>query len=253
MLIKHKEGFYQLKELILPGLIHGFSPKAFGNMSYKYGERGEVDSNRERFVAAVGFDNQQVVQVDLLHGTAVAIVGKGEALPLTKPKCIKNTDALITDKIGAVLWLLTGDCAPFIFYDAVKRIVALAHVGWKGAVGKLPVIVAARMLTQFGCKPENILIGIGPSIEKCCYVKPRPALQEVLPEWQNFLVMEKDKFRFDLNGFSVNELVKIGIPPQNIFWPSYCTKDHSDEFFCSQEETAGVVKPGRFATVIQMV
>lgn len=255
MLVKNKKGFYQLEKFLLPELIHGFSTKRFGNMAYKYGRKEGVDKNRLSFASVTGLHPARVVQMSLAHGTTVAVVDRANAGSLTSlEKVMPDTDGLITNASGVALWLLTGDCTPLLFYDPKRRVLGLAHSGWKGTVGKIGVMLVAKMEDLFGSRPEDIIVGVGPSIEKCCYVEDRPAAQESLPEWEEFILREgENKIRFDLNGFTIKQLLEIGIEKENIDCANYCTKDHADEFFCSQQETAGKAKPGRFATVIQMV
>ncbi|MBI3887478.1 hypothetical protein HY310_00225, partial [Candidatus Microgenomates bacterium] len=65
--------------------------------------------------------------------------------------------------------------------------------------------------------------------------------------------IEGNKRRYDLNGFTINQLKEIGIKAKNIFYESFCTKDHCAEFNCSQLETAGIDKPGRFATIVSLI
>lgn len=246
MLIKNKKGFYQVRELLLPGLVHGFSTKQFGNMSSKYGDRTTVDAARKKIADSIGVDIKNIAQMDLVHGTKVAVV--------RKPGLIAEVDGITTDTPQLPLWLLTGDCAPYILYDPKKKAIAAVHSGWMGTVGKIVPKTLSLMMINFDCKIKDILIGIGPSIEKCCYSNPRPNVEEFLPEWRGFIFNDSENSgRIDLNGFTVRELTELGIPKKNIFYSNYCTKDHSDEFFCSQEETAGVSRQGRFATVIQMI
>ncbi len=244
MILKNKDGIYQIKGLLLPGLIHGFSTKQFGNMALKYGSAKEVEINRQNFLKKLEIEDK-VAHAGLIHGTKVEIVNKSGLY--------ENVDGLITNSVSLPLRILTGDCAPFLFFDPSKKVIGVAHSGWRGTVAKLPTIMFAKMVINFGCKPENILIGIGPSIEKCHYVKGRPIFPEDFPDWNNFLAPEPEsKIRIDLNGFSIEQLIEIGAKKENIFYSSFCTYDHHDEFFCSQREKTGEDKPGRFATVIQM-
>lgn len=254
MIIENSLGVYQIEDLIRPEIIHGFSTKDHGNMAYKYGKKDDVSRNRLQFARLVGLDTEKVVQMDLVHGTKVAVVTSQDSGSLTQPKYQKETDAVITSDRRVALWLLTGDCPPYIFYDPRKMVIALAHSGWKGTVGKIVPKTVETMVNHFHCNIADILVGIGPSIEKCCYINLRPTLQESLSEWLKFATnINKRTARVDLNGFTINELGEIGLPRKNIFYSNFCTQDHSDKFFCSQEETAGKAPPGRFATVIQMV
>lgn len=243
MIVKNKKGVYQIQELLLPGLIHGFSPKSFGNMSFKYGEKEETGRNRQKFLASLDI-MADYAYAGLVHGTKVTVADKAGVYA--------ETDGLITSKIGLPLMLLTADCLPVLFFDPTKRVIGLAHAGYKGVIGKIFLSVIGKMVSVFDCKPKDIFVGIGPTIEKCCYVESRPLVQESLLEWQDFLSFkDNNTASIDLSGFTIEQLKNTGV--KQIFQANYCTKDHSDEFFCSQLETAGIEKPGRFATVILMV
>lgn len=245
MIIKNKKGFYEIEELKLPGLIHGFSTKTFGNMAYKYEEERQVNDNRRKFAQALEIDLGKVAQADLVHGTKVVVVKESGTA--------EGSDGLITNISGLPLLILTGDCAPYLFYDPQKKVIGLVHSGWKGTVGKIVLVALIKMVNVFGCEIEDVLIGIGPSIERCCYLNSRPNVEEFLPEWQNFIHNDDEKSAsVNLNGFTIEQLLDVGVPRKNIFFSSFCTKDHHDEFYCSQRETAGLDKLGRFATVIQM-
>lgn len=255
MLVKNKKDYYQISELVREELVHGFSTKQFGNMSYKYGNRDEVETNRLKYLSALGLVNNSFVQMNLDHGTNVCVVTEANGEKITsRNKILPKTDGIITDRPNLNLWMLTGDCAPFLFYDPKKKVIGLAHCGWRGTIGKLPLIMVLKMITEFGSGIDDILVGVGPSIEKCCYVEPVPAVQENLPEWREYINLGKNsRIRIDLNGFSIDQLAKAGVPRENIYFSNYCTKDHSDEFYCSQQETARTAMPGRFASVISMI
>lgn len=244
MISKNKDGIFQIKELLLPGLIHGFSTKKFGNMSFKFGEKDEVFANQKGFLNLLDI-NAEVAQPYLDHTTLVKKVDK--------PGIFPRVDGLITNQVGLPLLITTADCAPILLFDPKNRVIGLVHSGWMGTVGKISLIAIGKMIAEFKCQPENIIVGFGPSIEKCCFVENGAALQENLPEWKDYISVERgDKRRYDLNGFTINQLKEIGIKDDSIFYDSFCTKDHKNDFYCSQLETAGVEKPGRFATVILM-
>lgn len=255
MLVKDQQGFYKLSSFEKLGIITAFSTKTFGNLSFRYDLQQLVEKRRLDFVNLLNLNKDRFISyLDLSHGTSVFVADNGDAKTVTiNDEQIKETDGVITNVSGLSLWILTGDCAPFLFFDPVEKVIGLAHSGWRGTIGKLPLIMVAKMVEIYGCKLKDIRVGIGPSIEKCCYVEKRPAIQESLPEWNRFIAFEsEDMIRFDLNGFSIDQLVKIGIKEEHIDWANFCTRDHSDEFFCSQEESEKVAKPGRFATIIQM-
>lgn len=245
MFQKNNKGFYEFEELNKSGLLNAVSTKAYGNIAYKYGEKAEVDKNREKFTRDVGIDFATTAQHGLIHGTQVQIVDK--------PGMYDNVDGLITNAKDIALWVMTGDCAPIILFDPVKKVAGLVHSGWKGTVGKISLVAITKMMTNFECNINDIIVAIGPTIEKCCYLNMRPTVEEFLPEWVEFVNnLDEEEALVDLNDFTIKQLLDIGVKQENIYWSNYCTRDHSDEFNCSQLETLGEDKPGRFATVVKI-
>lgn len=243
MFTKNQGGFYSFTTINSPAVIHAVSTKSQGNMSPKYGNEIETRENQEKFALAVGFDLSRVARLNQIHGTTVSEV--------QNPGEVPDSDAAVTNVPEIFLWINTADCAPIIFFDPRNKAVGVAHSGWIGAVGKIGTKTVGKMVATFGSRPEEIMVGIGPQIGKCCYNDNMDPVQLKFPEWKNFLKEEPDgKYQVDLAGFIRNELLEIGILSQNIDDAKFCTKDHSDEFFCSQLETAKIGKPGRIATII---
>ena len=55
-----------------------------------------------------------------------------------------RADALVTDRPGIALGIVTADCAPVLFADPEAGVIGAAHAGWRGAVaGVLEATVAA--------------------------------------------------------------------------------------------------------------
>ena len=76
-----------------------------------------------------------------------------------KPKA----DAIITNQKNLPIAVLTADCVPILICDYKKKIIAAIHSGWKGAYKDIIGKVIKFMLKK-GCKPNNIVATIGPSI-----------------------------------------------------------------------------------------
>ncbi|HEV8038735.1 MAG TPA: peptidoglycan editing factor PgeF [Bryobacteraceae bacterium] len=98
---------------------------------------------------------------------------------------IGEGDALITDRPGITLAIRTADCLPILIADPSKRAVAAVHAGWRGTVlGIVPKTMRA-MQEQFGSRPEDLVVVVGPGIGGCCFeVGPEVAVQfsEFFPE-----------------------------------------------------------------------
>ena len=71
------------------------------------------------------------IQMEQVHGTKIAIVGKKDS-----GQEIKGVDSLITNETGVFLLARLADCLPVFFFDPLNKIIALSHSGWRGCLGK---------------------------------------------------------------------------------------------------------------------
>ena len=79
-----------------------------------------------------------------------------------------QADALVTDRKGMLLSIVTADCAPVLLADSNAGVVGAAHAGWKGAfTGVIENTVAAMM--ALGARAGNIAAAIGPCIAQASY------------------------------------------------------------------------------------
>lgn len=79
-----------------------------------------------------------------------------------------HADALVTDRPGLALGILTADCAPVLLADREAGVVAAAHAGWKGALGGVTDATIAAM-EQLGADRARIAAAIGPCIARASY------------------------------------------------------------------------------------
>ena len=87
-------------------------------------------------------------------------------------------DALITNLPGIALSIRTADCLPILMADPRNRAVAAIHAGWRGVLSKIAPKTVQAMTREFGSRPEELLVAIGPGIAPCCFeVGPEVAVQ----------------------------------------------------------------------------
>lgn len=79
-----------------------------------------------------------------------------------------EADALVTDRPGLLLGVLTADCAPVLFADRAAGVIGAAHAGWKGALGGVTDATVEAMVA-LGARPERIVAAIGPCIAQPSY------------------------------------------------------------------------------------
>lgn len=156
---------------LLAGAAHGFLGRKGGvstgdlaglNVSYSEDDPALTAENRRRAVEAVlpGGTLQTCFQI---HSPDVVTVTEPWA-DADRPRA----DALVTDRPGLVLGVLTADCAPVLFVDQRAGVVGAAHAGWKGAfTGVTDATIAA--MEALGVNRQNIAAVVGPCIAQKSY------------------------------------------------------------------------------------
>jgi copper oxidase (laccase) domain-containing protein len=138
---------------ILPtaGLRHGFSTRSPVPL-----ERLDAELN-ESFNAA-GFPIAQAVHAEQTHGNRAQAVDRpgGGRVP--------DVDALATATPGLPLVVRVADCGPVFFYDPTARAIAVAHSGRRGTEGNIVAETIACLRENFGSRPENLVVELGPCI-----------------------------------------------------------------------------------------
>ena len=156
----------------LGGLPHGFLGREGGvstgihaGLNVGLGsddDRDAIHENRRRAVEAVapGYDLVTLHQVHSPDTVAVTAPFADDARP--------HADALVTDRPGLLLGILTADCVPVLFADAGAGVVGAAHAGWKGAISGVTDTALAAM-ERLGADRANIVAAIGPCIARSSY------------------------------------------------------------------------------------
>ncbi|MCM1272797.1 MAG: peptidoglycan editing factor PgeF [Clostridium sp.] len=218
---------------------HGFSTRMGGtshdhlatmNLSFSRGDdRENVIANHKRFAAAVGYDWEKTVLSDQVHKTQIyKVTARDAGKGVTVESDIKETDALMTNERGIPLMTFYADCVPIFFYDPVKKVVALAHSGWKGTVAKISETVIQAMGEEYGSSTSDILCAIGPSICQACYEVSDDVIQEFMKTFggasKNFFYgKENGKYQLNLHAACKHTLRLAGVPEDNIAMPDLCT------------------------------
>lgn len=83
--------------------------------------------------------------------------------------CLGDGDALISNRPGIALSIRTADCLPILIADPAKRAIAAIHAGWRGTVQEIVPKTVRAMEDQFGSRPEDLVVVVGPGIGSCCF------------------------------------------------------------------------------------
>ncbi len=141
------------------------------NFSFSRGDEPEhVMENYSRIAEVFDTDINHFVTTDQTHTTNIRIVTKEDAgKGVTVPRDYTDIDGLITKERGLILSCFTADCVPLYFVDPVKKVIGVAHSGWRGTVAGIGAGMVQKMQEEFGCNPQDIQTAIGPSICQSCY------------------------------------------------------------------------------------
>ena len=202
------------------GILHAFFTRQGGvsggffeslNCGFGSGDAAEtVTRNRAIATEQLGFAPDRLVTCYQVHSTTVITVEKPwprDAAP--------RADGLVTRCSDIALGILTADCAPILFADAVARVIGAAHGGWRGALGGIVEATLDRM-EALGAERARIRAGVGPCISRSSYEVgpefPQPFLAHDPASAVYFAPAERTgRFMFDLPSYIEGRLARAGV------------------------------------------
>lgn len=170
-----------LRAAILEAIPHGFS-------------------TREELVLDSVLPGAPLVLAKQVHSAKVeTVTGPWNGVP-------PEADALVTDRRGLLIGVVTADCAPVLFADLEAGVVGAAHAGWRGALGGVLENTVAAMVA-LGARREHIRAAIGPTIAQASY-EVDSAMRDRFPAAADpfFAPGKADRWQFDLPGFVAQRL-----------------------------------------------
>ena len=207
-----------IRSKLLEGVLHGFLGRRGGvsegicaGLNVGLGSKDDpqaVRINRRLAVEAVA-PGAQLVTLHQVHSAT--------AIPVTAPfpdDARPKADALVTDRPGLALGILTADCTPVLFVDRDAGVIGAAHSGWKGALAGVVESTLAAMET-LGASRAKIVAAIGPTIARKSYEVDEDFLRRFLADdsaHERFFAAGKPgHHQFDLEGFVVARLAAAGV------------------------------------------
>lgn len=209
------------------------------NLSFTRGdEQAFVLENHRRFAKALGYDETKLVFSDQVHLTNFYKVTKKDCgKGITKESDIKQIDGLVTNEKGIPLITFYADCVPLFFFDSAKKIIAMAHSGWKGTVERIGAKMIAYMGTEYGSMAKDIICAIAPSICQKCYEVSEDVAIRFLEAFgssygEELLYRKADgKYQLNLHKACEITLLEAGISRQHLDITDLCTCCNPDVFF----------------------
>lgn len=224
------------------------------NFDTKVGDSKEnVQQNMKILAYAMGIDPDKIFLANQVHGDQVLLLDEDPPEAVTKYQHL-DYDAIITNRKGVAIGVLTADCLPIMLYDPKKEVIGIIHAGWRGTCLNVVGNVISKLKKAFEVDPQDLVVGLGPSIGQCCYevdVKVVRAIKNSTSRWKEFLKpLRANKYTMDLVGLNIHQLLQAGVPEANIVKINACTACNSKLFF-SHRASKG--KTGRQLNFIQLV
>jgi YfiH family protein len=202
----------------LAGVAHGFlgrrggvSTGAMAGLNVGLGSDDDpaaIAENRRLAAAAVLPGGRLVTLYQVHSADAVTVLTAHD--DADRP----HADALVTDRPGLALGILTADCAPVLLADRDAGVVGAAHAGWKGAIGGVTDATIAAMIA-LGARRDRIVAAIGPCIARASYEVDAGFLRRFAdadPANERFFADGRDDHhQFDLEAYVAHRLFAAGI------------------------------------------
>ncbi len=226
----------------LAALPHGFLGRRGGvsagdlaglNVGYGSGDnRSAIDENRRRAIAAL-MSGANLATVHQVH-SGDAVVAEQPWPQDQRP----HADAMVTDRAGLLLGILTADCAPVLFADSEAGVIGAAHAGWRGAIGGVTDSTIEAM-ERLGASRDRISAAVGPCIGPASYEVDDAFRARFLhddpPNARFFTDSPAGKPHFDLPRYVVHRLLAAGIGEVEAL--QLDTYADSDRFFSYRRST----------------
>ena len=196
--------------------------------------------------------------ISQVHGRAVVVIRRGTAVPQPRPEA----DVLVSDASDIAIAVRAADCVPLLMADRVRGVVAAVHAGWRGTSARAAVAAVDALAREFGTRPADLVVAIGPSIGACCYEVGTELVDAFAAAGhERYLIdrwfvspppargsRDKAPLALDVARANTDQLILAGVPEDQIFDSGLCTAMHLDVLTSYRKEKE---KAGRIAGVIR--
>jgi len=209
------------------------------NITHYCGDRPEcVRQNRERLARRLSIDESRIFLPRQVHDTRSLVID-ADFLSLSREEQtarMEGIDALLTQERGICIGVSTADCVPLLMYDAATHAIAAVHAGWRGTVGCIAAKAVGEMTRQFGSRPADLRVAVGPCILQDAFEvgdEVYEAFEEAGFQMDRIARREK-KWHIDLPAANALLLRECGIKPERIHLSGLCTYSAPDRFFSAR-------------------
>jgi len=218
----------------------------------------ELSSATHVHALAEAVGARDVAMLTQVHGREVVVIRKGSPLPQHRPEA----DVIISDAPDIAIAVRAADCVPLLLADRSRGVVAAVHAGWRGTAARAAGAAVDALAREFGTRPADLVVAIGPSIGVCCYEVGTELVDAFAAAGhERYLIdrwfqspppprgsNDRPGLRLDVSRANCDQLILAGVPEDQIYASGLCTAMHLDVLTSYRKEKE---KAGRIAGVIR--
>ena len=199
-----------------------------------------VQENRTHLFESLGIKPSRVAHSNQIH--------RDKILKVTRCKAYEGYDALITMNKNSFLSVTVADCTPILIYDAKNQAVAAIHAGWKGTVADITAKTIQMMQVEFNTNPADCYAYVGTCIDESSFEVGEKVAELFGYEFKKLIrTGKKVRFFVDLKKANAAQLMKCGVPGNQIEISNFSTVLDNKDYFSHRKEKG---KTGRMIALI---
>ena len=218
----------------------------------------------EKLARPLDVPADRFISLNQVHGSRIVTIRRGidpgalRSLQDTRP----DADGIVSDAPDVGLVIRAADCVPLLMADRRSGAVAAVHAGWRGTVARVVVAAIETLGREFGSRPAELVVAIGPAIGPCCYEVGTDVVDTFASAGHERYLIERwfrappprrgstarSKLWLDMPGANRDQLILSGVREDSIHVAGLCTAMHLDVLTSYRVEKD---RAGRLAGVIR--
>jgi len=226
-------------------LLYGFTNKDDGNLAFHVGDdKKSVLLNHQAVADRLSYNRETLVHMKQIHGADVKVITSSDNFE-HPPSC----DGIITDRKDTPLMVMVADCAPMLFFDRKKGVIAAVHAGRAGAFKNIINSTLEAFTDDFGSSLKDIHVTVGANIKSCCYEVGAEIYEEANSLSLEYALQKRGKkYRLDVNTILKKQLFAAGLRETQFEFSETCTACDTEHYYSYRAEGT----TGRFAGIIML-
>lgn len=204
-----------------------FSDRNDGDLNFYSLSQKELESTWNNIAKSLGVILRLPVYVNQVHQDSIVQVSANNPFPTPQTKA----DGIITDLPLTAIGVFTADCCPILISS--PKAVSSTHAGWKGTLQNIASKTVKKFENLYGISPSELTAYIGPCIGQCCFEVGDEVFDYFYSSDKDYkeFFTKNDSWYLNLRGINKYQLLKAGIPENQIIDFNECTYCLPQKYF----------------------